>query len=278
MSPTQFVDYKMFLHALYQYMKSNAPQYSFKQMAIDLGFAPTGIVNQMINGRRKLTVKTAATMCIALELSGTEKRYFLTLVEYTHAKDSTHRQELHSKLVDLKGKDLPEDEDKDALEYFSRWYHPVIREILGMDDASGDPEWLAERIFPRIRVQDVEASIALMVRLRLLIFDDSKKRVVPSSKTVRTPRAVRSIGMKHYHEETIELGKAALAAIPGKERNISTITTAMSEETFETVKNKIIDFQLALLAECEASTANGNRVFQFNTQLFPVSKVVKKKG
>jgi uncharacterized protein (TIGR02147 family) len=276
-SPTHFVDYKLFLLALYEFMKSHASHYSYKQMAEDLGFAPTGIINQMVSGRRRLTSKSAQTISVSLGLAGVEKRYFLTLVDYTHAKDSTRRQELHSKLVELKSQELQEDE-KDALAYFSRWFHPVIREILGMEHGSADPEWIAEKIFPKVRVQEVEASIALMVRLGLLIFDDEKKRLVPSEKSIRTPRATKSIALKHYHEETIELGKASLAQTPGQDRNISTIATSMSQKTFSKVKQQIVDFQLKILSECEEENDQGDRVFQFNMQLFPVTTPTQKKG
>ena len=53
-------------------------------------------------------------------------------------------------------------------EYFSNWYHPVIRELVTMRDFNGDSKSLARMIRPPITVKQAQESVKLLLKLGLI--------------------------------------------------------------------------------------------------------------
>jgi uncharacterized protein (TIGR02147 family) len=69
----------------------------------------------------------------------------------------------------------------------------------------------------------------------------------------------------------------ALDRVPREERNISSSTIFITGETFDTIRKRIEEFRKELLGLADAGQ-QGERVYQMNFQLFPVSKPIRNKG
>ena len=70
----------------------------------------------------------------------------------------------------------------------------------------------------------------------------------------------------------IDLGKESIDTIPATQRDISSLTFAVSHSMFEHIKEKLILFRRELLEWCEKNNDNPEYVCQLNLQLFPVSQ------
>jgi uncharacterized protein (TIGR02147 family) len=272
--PTGFLDYRLYLAALYDFLKKTTESYSYQRFAADLGFGPTTVMHQIVRGRRPLTAKAAAKVVKALQLKGHERRFLLALVDYCNARSSQKREELFEKMIDLKSGVLPTEFDKDTLEYYSEWYHPVIRELVATREFKADPEWIAQTIVPRLRPEQARESLALLERLELIRFDESAQRWTQSQKRLSTGHRVKGMALTRYHQKMIELGREALTRIPSKRRDISALTLNVDDETAERLKGLIHAFQIQLLDEAEKSP--GDEVYQLNIQLFPFTGDDKK--
>lgn len=265
-----FLDYKLFLEALYKQMKDSAPGYSFNKFSEDLGFKASTLMHQIVRGYRPLSEKNAAKIAKALKLEGMEKKFFLALVQYAHAESSQERNEYFEELITLKGKTLPSEPDKDILTYFSEWYHPVIRELIGSDDFQSDPAWIVDKIRPVLKREQVEESLQLLERLNLIARDETGRYVQTTSR-VSSGHRVKGLALVSYHLQMMEHAKEALQKVSGKRRDVSALTLNVDEESAQRIRALIHAFQLQILDEAEKASKK-DQVYQINIQLFPFTE------
>lgn len=270
-NPSSFLDYKVYLESLYLAMKTAKGRYSYGKFAEDLGFTASNLLHQIVRGHRPLTLKTAQKIVDALGLKGVEKKYFLGLVQYNNATSVNERESSFHKLVDMKNQVLPTVEDKAWLEFFSEWYHPVVRELVGLPNFNSDPEWISDQIMPRIRPEQAKKSLELLTNLGLVVFDAATKRYTQTQKRIATGQRVRGIGFTRYHQHMIDMGKESLTRVAGSDRDISAITVSVDEATYQKMKALAHEFQMKMLDIAEG-VENPDRIYQMNIQLFPFTK------
>lgn len=268
--PTSFMDYHIYLETLYQTAKTKAEKYSYQRFAEDLGFGSSTLMHQIIQGYRPLTLKTATKIADALALADVEREYFLKLVTYQTAKKTDEKDQAFQRLCELITRVLPKTLDQDLMEYFSRWYHPVIREMVAMPHFQGDPQWIAKTICPPIKPHEARESLELLVRIGYVEYHAKTDRYTQSAKHVSSGEQVMDVGLVQYHQHMIDLARESLMRFGGEQRNISAVTVACDPQSISRFKALIGAFQTQLLREAEQHP--GNEVMQVNIQLFPVTK------
>jgi uncharacterized protein (TIGR02147 family) len=269
-APTSFVEPREYLAAVYNALKVAVPQYSYVQFTEDLGFGACNAMYLIIHGHRPLTTKGAAKICSALGMTGTERRYFTGLVEASRPKKGRANDEALEKLMELKAKSLPTDLSRDQLAFYNEWYHSAILELLSLADAKDDPEWLSQALEPSVTVLKVEKSLALLKKLGFIVFDQQKKRWLPAQDLVSTGQEVLGMAIIRYHQQMIELGKAAMIALDPDQRDISAVTIGFPESKLTELKAKIQAFRRELLKISGAQDSN-DTIVQVNIQMFPVA-------
>ncbi len=270
-SPSSYLDYKLYLKALYAHCKESAAVYSYQKFAEDLGFKATTVMHQIVSGYRPLTVRAAKQIVGVLDLPAAERKYFITLVEFCNAKANSEREIHFQTLQTLKRKTLPDEIDKDLLAYFSQWYNPIIWELIGTKGFQADCHWIAKKIVPHIKPVLVQESLDLLLRLNLITFDAELKTYRQTKDRVTTGHRVKGMALVSYHSSMIDHAKTALTTISGTRRDISGITVGVSEETAKKLRDMIHTFQLQLLDEAERA-GSGDEIYQINIQLFPFTE------
>src|SRR6478735_233285 len=192
--PSSYLDYRLFFKALYENRKA-AGEYSYQKFAEDLGFKATTVMHQIVQGYRPLTEKAVVGIIEVLDLEHAEAQYLGFLVAFCNAKTSTKREEYFQKLQALKKKTLPDELDKDMLEYFSVWYNPVIWELIGTKNFQPDINWIAKRIRPNLKPAQVKASLELLERLNLIAFDDEAKTYRQTKNRVSTGHRIKGMAL-----------------------------------------------------------------------------------
>lgn len=268
--PSSYLDYRLFFRALYEYKKSKG-EYSYQKFAEDLGFKATTVMHQIVNGYRPLTDKAAVRVVERLEMEHAEAQYLSALVSFCNAKSSVKREEYFQKLQTLKKKTLPDELDKDMLEYFSVWYNPVIWELVGTQGFQSDCNWIAKRIIPNLKPAQVKASLELLERLHLITMDPELNTYRQTKDRVNTGHRIKGMALVSYHSSMIDHAKAALTSISGQRRDVSAVTVSVNEETAKRLRAMIHTFQLQLLDEADRGGV-GDEIYQINIQLFPFTE------
>lgn len=267
--PMRFLDYREFLRALYNEVKLALPTYTYLKFSEDMGLSYSNALHQVIQGRRPLSLKAAEKIISSLHLSGQEKQYLLILVEHSNSKLSEERSSLLKRLMTLRDSCVSAQLEKEQLSYYSEWYHPVIREMVLLPDFNPDPYWIADRLDPRVRPEQVKKSLVLLERLKLIERKNGKYCV--TSTNVTTGDEVSDLAVLRYHQNSIDLGKDSIMRVEDSLRDISGVTVAISEETAEKIKDELRHFRKKVLALAEQEL-HGDNVYQLNIQFFPMTK------
>ena len=125
----EYLDYRLYLDALYKSIKESKIRYSYLQFSEDLGFSKTNVIHLIIKGKRPLSLKAAEKICKNVNISSKDKNYFLKLVEYQNTRKPENRENLFKHLIKLKSEILKSPEIQSQLEFFSEWYHIIIYQM-----------------------------------------------------------------------------------------------------------------------------------------------------
>ena len=271
--PSAFLSYREFLEALFAELSRQLGSYSYLAFAEDLGFSRTNVVQLMVKGRRPLSAKAGERVAEALGLRGRDKRYLATLILHGNAREPERREELFREMLAIKAHTLPRTIARTQLEYYSEWFHPVIREMALMPTFRSDPAWIAARVKPRIRPEQARQSLELLETLGFLRFDAAQKRHVAAEAEVSTGDEVASIGVVRFHQTMISLARESITATDESARDVSSITVPATPETFAALKAEVQAFRKRLMALADEAAPEGGaqEVYQINFQLFPVT-------
>ena len=270
MLPSRFLSYREYLQAVYQAVKESLDAYSWIQFAEDLGFPKGNALHLVMRGKRRLTNKASDRIIAALDLRHLERQYFEALVRLNNAKDPVEKEKSLAHLEDLKSRELgshsPHELADKQLRYFSQWFHPVVREAFKLKNFEAKAEWIARHIHPRLRENEVEASIKLLQELGLVT-----ENLQLAQSDVTTPEGGADMAIYLYLKRMTELGTDALMNLPDHRRDISAVTIAGSQATIDKIKEEISLFQKRLLELSEADTER-DQILHVNIQLFPFTK------
>jgi uncharacterized protein (TIGR02147 family) len=272
--PSQYLEYETFLEDVFQWVKLRSKSYSYILFAEDLGFSKTNVIHLMIRGKRRLSVKGAERIIEALLIKSTERLYLETLVRYQNARLASDREALFARLMDLKSKSLSSPLEQSQLEYYNEWFHPVIREMVGIRGFNPDPHWIVKHIEPRVLPDQARKSLALLEELKIVKRNENTNQLELTQQHISTGDEIASHAVVRYHQRTIEIGREAVMNFDHTERNISSVTMSISAEAFEKIADEISGFRKRILEISEQSN-DPDRVYQINIQLFPFTKSVK---
>ncbi len=266
-----FLSCRDFLKAVYQGAKAAFEPYSYLHFADHLGFSKTNVIRLVVAGKRPLTVKAAERIAEALALKGSDRKYWLRLVAYEKERAPAARERLFKSLLEAKSSAEPSGLTSDELEYYSQWYHPIIREVLTMPAWDGSPEWIQAKLQFPLRLDEIRKALEVLAKLRLIIYKPELARFVASEQNLMTGREVDDIAIVRYHHGMIDLAKESITRIVESERDIQALTVSLPVSAVPILKAKIQQWVHDVMS-MEQPGATGQDVFQLNVQLFPVTK------
>lgn len=270
---TRYLNHRDFLQAVYQAAKSRLESYSYLKYAEDLGFSATNVVRLIVSGQRPLTSKAGTRIAKALDLHGASLRYWTTLVRYANARPPVERERLFRMLMSYKTRAAPSELDPVQAEYFSEWYHPVIREMVGLEDFTGEPEWIQQRLAFPLRIEPIKRSLELLTKLEVIRYDAAAQRYVRTGH-VTTSQDVDGMALVRYHQTMIEIGRESITRVDEDRRDIQAVTISLPRDALPILKGKIQEWvSEALALEATGGEAEGvSEVVQVNIQMFPFTR------
>lgn len=229
-----------------------------------------------MDGDRGLSGEGVEKFIIALRLNKEESHFFRGLVEYNQARSNREKSFAYRSL--LRSRKIKELKPiaRDQYEYYSAWYHPVVRELVVANHFNGDLEELARRINPPVSVRQVERSIELLTRLGFISKNDADI-YVQAETVVSTGAETTEVSLTNYHEEVLNLGKTLLDEIPQEKRDVSVLTLGMRKSLLPELKKKMAQFRSEILAMVVNET-KPEQVVLLSMQLLPVTKDEDKNG
>ena len=265
-----YTDVSKYLADLYRLLKASRKRYSYDQYAADLGFNRSSFLYQVIHGDRKLTTAAGKKIAEAIPLRKAARHYFLAMIKHSYTKDPRERHEAFEQILHIRATTLNSEVDRHMLQYFSEWYHPVVRELVSLADFQPDPKWIAKQLCPEIKPEQAVTSFELLQKIGFIRFDVATARWVQTEAVVASDHDVRRLGLIAYHQDMLQRAKESIMNIRSREREIEALTFSTSEEEFEQLKAAIQNFTKQIVKNYKESDQH-DRVVQLNLQLFPVA-------
>lgn len=270
-----YIDYRKFLKDYYEEQKARDPKFSHRYFTMKVGFSSSGYFSDVLAGKKNLSGAFMLKFAKALKLGREEEEYFLNLVQFNQAKTLEEKNRYYEKMMTT-GKVKVDIVDRGKHEYFSSWQYAAVREALHYIDFTDDHKTLGKSLDPPISTKDAKKAVDVLASLGLIARNESGVWR-PTSGNLKMGGGFDALGLSNYHKSTLELAVRALDAFPPEQRGFSTLTLPLTAEKIRKAKLAIKNLRMYLMALAENGT-KADRVYQFNFQMFPVTRIEKAEG
>jgi uncharacterized protein (TIGR02147 family) len=263
-----YTDFRKYLADYYQARKKTDRKFSHRFIQEKTGVSSAGWFADVAKGRTNIHGSHILKLAKLLQLRNSETDYFESMVLFGQAGSLEERTRFFQKMIAFKEvrADLV---GMDRLEFYSKWYHGAIRELLFFHPFRGDYAELARRLSPPIRQAEARDSIALLERLDM-IEPNGVGGYRSKEAVLKKDAAFPSVVMANFLKHNMELAIEALDRYSKEERDVSCLTVSLSEQGFAHVKEDIRALRKKILAMTEVDVAP-TKVYQCNFQFFPLS-------
>jgi uncharacterized protein (TIGR02147 family) len=271
----EYMNYREYLRDYYEERKAGSPHFSYRLFSELAGFRAPNLLKLVIEGQRSLTKQSVLKFVKAIRLKKREAEYFENLVFFNQSETLEEKNLYLQRLMKVRGGADPKRIEQSEYEYYSAWWHPVVRELVVAVDFQDDYRRLGSMVVPAIAAAEAQKSVELLLRLGFVRKEDDG-RFVQASTTLTTGPRVRSVAVANYHREMMKLAAESIERFDADTRSVTSLTLGVSEQTRAILVEKVRQFRKELLAIAEAET-NPQRVVQLNFQVFPLTKTFGQK-
>jgi uncharacterized protein (TIGR02147 family) len=263
-----YLDYRAFLRDYYEAKKQHRGL-SYRALARLIGLKSASYLKHVIDGERNLSEEMALRFASGLKLKGDAADYFVELVEFNQAQSIESRLRAHERLRGFASHRKLFPLGEKHADYHSTWYMPAIRELAVRADFDDDPEWIAERLRPKISKREAKHALTTLLELGLLVRDE-KGRVRQGESLVTTGAEAQFLHIAAYHQMMMKLAAESIDRFAQQDRDVSSLTLCLDKEGLREVKARLKAFRRELLELSEVAR-KPRQVVQINMQLFPLS-------
>jgi uncharacterized protein (TIGR02147 family) len=266
----EYTDYRKFLIDYQTHENERNPHFSHRYFAQKAGFTSSGLLANIIKGRRNLTDSLINKFAKALKLNKKEEMYFEFLVRFNQASSIEDKNKYYERMLQvspLKASTI----NRDRHEFYSQWWYSAIRELLYYYRFKDDYQGLARQLNPQITVDQAKTAVKILEKLDLIEKDKDGYYRQTSTIITTGEQNERSLFIQNFQISTMELAKESLTRHKKEFRDISTLTLTFSKDSLQKAKIELDTVQKKLLRLAEEDQ-NVDSVYQINFQLFPLTK------
>lgn len=264
----EYLDYRLYLRDWLADKQAQNSRYSMRLAASKIGCDPAFLL-RIMQGKKNPSTKLTFQLGQLLALQGKAMEYFELLVKLSKAESHVERSHLIERLS-LMRKSKLRSLDAAQYAYFDKWYYTAIRELLDFYPFRGNFQDLARMVMPPIKPSEAQKAIEILMELGM-VSRNADGLYERTDAVLTTGEGWRSVAIANYQMRLIDLAKEAFERFPEDERNFSTLTLSVSNPTYRRIVDNLIAFRREALELAKQDTA-GDRVWQFNFQIFPLSK------
>lgn len=264
-----YTDFRVYLADYYQVRKSRDRKFSHRFIGEKVRAASSGWFSDVLKGRSSLAGPQLLPLARILQLKTNEIDYFEAMVGYGQAGSLEEKTRYFQKMLafrevraDMVG--------FDKLEFYGKWYHSALRELLFFYPFRGDYAALARKLSPPIRQGEARESIELLERLGFVEPNEIGGFKAKEGSLKKDP-SFPSVVMANFLKANMELAIESLERFSKDERDVSALTISLSDDAFAKVKEEIRALRKRILALTEVDVAP-SKVYQCNFQFFPMSQ------
>jgi uncharacterized protein (TIGR02147 family) len=266
-----FVDYRAFLLASLNFIRSKNSKYSATAFVRQAGFGENsrGYFNLIMSGKRNLSTSTILGFAKTMKLNEKETFHFENLVHYNQAMTEKEKSLYFDRINKLmKGKESAAFELlKSQYNYFTHWYLIAIRELVALNDFQETYVWISKKLRNKISKKEMNEAIADLLNLELLKRNAQGKLEQSEEFISFTDTSLNYTVVNALHSQFLDKAKDSLDEDAYNDRSASCVVIAAEKENFVKIREEIKAFREHILNKYGTNTKKLDCVLNLGIQL-----------
>jgi len=189
------------------------------------------------------------------------------LVRFNQSKSFDDKEKYYLEMSKKYPSEHPRILESKFFSIFSHWYYAAILELIRLDNFRENPHWISRALKPNVPVLDIRKAIEDLLELGLLL-RNKKGALERTDKSITTPEGVSDVAIIKYQQQLTRLAQMSIERDEVEHKESSTMTVALSNDTFKKVKGKMKEFHLEILKLIEDQDDNKTTIANINLQMF----------
>ena len=266
-----YLDYREYLKDVLETLQKDG--LSLRSIQEQMKFQGSAFFSRILDGTRPLSLTNAKRIAEAWEMDESESQYFIDLVNFGNERNMDRREVHLKKLLSARSANTEYALQDSSLKFFSKWYYPVLRDLLPLVPAGTSAEKIGRMFTPALRAPQVQSGIDYLTRAGFISVSEEGKYQVTDA-IISTPPRVRSTILRKYHLKNLEINGEVYDSFSSDDRSITSVTCSLSKEGFEKVREEIQSLRERILAIAREDKSP-DRVCHVGFQLVPRAKEAK---
>ncbi len=279
---SDYMDYRVYLAEFYHFKKQQTRlsirPYSYAIFSAAADIKSPNYLKMIIEGKRNLSPDMVGKFAKACSLNKSQTEEFRLLVFFNQSEDpadrnyalkllSEYRMEQKIKLGEL---------DRKVLEKVPNWIGWIIYALADQAGVTFQVSQLKEILRNKASESEIVAALDGLLKSGELAKDPVTGQIT-KGKPTEAPEEIPSALVRKLQMQLMYLGLESLYQDQPNEREFGSLTVSLTEKEFEELKFKLRQMRKSLNKDNSIARLadKGQRVYQLNLQLFPVSNASK---
>lgn len=268
----EYLNYREYLKDWVAHRKAEGLPGSNRWFAQKMGINSTSWLSSILSGARNLNEEHIKKLTQVLNLTPYERSLFSALVAFNQAKERQEKNRHFDSLRKIQTRKEAAPVSGQFYHYYRNWYNSAIRALIGITPVRNNYRELGALLTPPISEQHTKEAVELLEEIGF-IQRNSEGVFELTHAGITTGEYEKSVAIRGFQEETLQLARAALFRFDRREKDLSTLTLGISRNKIDEVKEILAETRRKI-AEIAESDDNADSAYQLNMQLFPLSKQI----
>ncbi|MFN8846517.1 MAG: TIGR02147 family protein [Bdellovibrionales bacterium] len=277
---SEYMDYRKYLADFYSFRREQTKKdirpYNYQMFSAAANIKSPQYLRLIIEGKRNLSDDMVAKFSKALNLNREQTDELLVLVHYTQATDPSERNRYLKTLMEFRvSQKIKSGEiDSKAFEQIPGWVTWILHSMTDLKGVKFDIQTLKSLLGDKATQDEIQESLDKLLKSGQLVRDPETQELKKSRPLMENADNIPVALVRKLQAELLYLGMESLFQDDPLEREFGTVTLSLTEKEFEEIKFKLRQMRKQMTKDNSIARAQGpgERIYQLNIQLFPVTK------
>ena len=279
---SDYMEYREYLAAFYKFKRKASKgalrPYNYAVFSAAANIKSPNYLKMIIDGKRNLSDDMVTKFGKALGFMKDQTEEFRLLVHFSQATDPAERNMYlkhlseHRVGVKLKSGEI----DRKTWEKVPNWVTWIIYAMVDQEGVSFDAESLKTLLRGKASAEEIDSALGTLLASGELRKDEVTGEIRKNRNLIESPEEIPVALVRKLQSQLMYLGLESLYQDQPTEREFGTLTMSLTKTEFEEIKFKLRQMRKSLHKDNSIARMKekGERVYQLNIQLFPVTNAV----
>jgi len=277
---TEYMDYRKYLADFYAFRREQTKKdlrpYNYQMFSAAANIKSPQYLRLIIDGKRNLSDDMIGKFSKALHLNREHTEELKSLVHYTQATDPSERNRFLKDLMEkrVSQKIKSGEIDSKAFEKIPGWVAWILYSMTDVKGVNFEISQLKQLLGEKATQDEIQEALNKLLESGQLVRDPETQEIKKSRPLMENADNIPVALVRKLQAELQYLGMESLFQDDPTDREFGTVTLSMTEKEFEEIKFKLRQMRKQMTKDnsIARSQSAGERIYQLNIQLFPVTK------